>query len=109
MVIVDKNEKSENFGKIIGAGTVFVEKKFIHECGKAAHVEDIVVVKGYRGKNLGLKLIEILNGLAKMNGCYKVILDCEPHNVKFYEKNGYSLKGVEMAHYFNLDKQRARL
>ena len=29
--------------KIIGASTLVVEKKFIHECGKVGRVEDVVV------------------------------------------------------------------
>ena len=48
VVIVDRK-----LGKVIGAGSVILERKFIHELGKVAHVEDIVVQSGYRGKNLG--------------------------------------------------------
>ena len=67
-----------------------MEQKFIHECATVGHIEDIVVVKGYRGKNLGLKLIEALISLAKSNNnCYKVILDCDEKNVPFYEKVSY--------------------
>ena len=37
--------------------------------------------------------------MAYANDCYKVILDCEDHNQKFYEKCGFHRKGVEMACY----------
>lgn len=42
-----------NKGVVIGAGTLLVENKFIHACGRVGHVEDIVVDKAYRGYKLG--------------------------------------------------------
>jgi len=42
-------------GRIIAAATVIIEDKFVHSCSRIAHVEDVVVRTGYRGKNLGLK------------------------------------------------------
>lgn len=39
---------------IVGAGTVALEQKFIHNCGVVGHIEDIVVDKKARGKGLGL-------------------------------------------------------
>ena len=71
---------------MIGAGTLILEKKFIRGLGTAAHIEDIVVKPGYRGKNLGLRLISLLKEIGDANGCYKVILDCDSKNVAFYEK-----------------------
>ena len=53
--------------------------------------------KSVRGKGLGKKIIDALVFLAEKCGCYKVILDCEEHNIKFYEKCGFRLKEVEMA------------
>jgi hypothetical protein len=31
------------FYKVVGAATLLVEKKFIHECGQVGRVEDVVV------------------------------------------------------------------
>ncbi|KAJ3120803.1 Glucosamine-phosphate N-acetyltransferase-like protein [Nowakowskiella sp. JEL0407] len=39
--------------KIVGAGTIFVERKFVHLNGLVGHIEDIVTHKDYRGMNLG--------------------------------------------------------
>ena len=39
--------------KIVAAGTLMIEYKFIHNCGHIGHIEDIVVDKEERGKNLG--------------------------------------------------------
>ena len=72
--------------EVIGAGSLIIEHKFIRQLGTAGHIEDIVVKPGYRGKNLGLRLIEVLKQIAVVNGCYKVLLDCDEKNVKFYEK-----------------------
>jgi len=40
-------------GKIMGAGTLLVEPKFIRECGSTGHIEDIVVHEAARGLGLG--------------------------------------------------------
>ena len=89
--------------------------------GICGHIEDIVVAQGYRGKNIGIKLIELLKQLAVVNKCYKVILDCDTKNVAFYEKVSFSIsifdtciiqcgmhvKGAQMAWY--VDEVRAKL
>ena len=80
--------------KIIGAGSVIIESKFVRNLGLCGHIEDIVVDKSYRGKNLGRRLIELLKLVSQANGCYKVILDCAEHNVAFYEKCGFKRKEV---------------
>ena len=62
--------------------------------GLCGHIEDIVVDKSTRGKNLGKRIIELLKSIAQVNGCYKVILDCAEHNVPFYKKCGFNVKEV---------------
>lgn len=47
-VVVDKRT-----GRIVGAGTLLIEPKFIHECGWTGHIEDIVVHEDARGLGLG--------------------------------------------------------
>ncbi|PWY99409.1 acyl-CoA N-acyltransferase [Testicularia cyperi] len=86
--------------QIVACGTVFVELKFLRNNGIVGHIEDIVVHKDGQGKGLGKRIIEVLTAVAKARGCYKVILDCSPHNVAFYEKCGYHNAGTEMAIYF---------
>ena len=53
----------------------------------------------FKGKRLGLKLINLLTELGFALGCYKVILDCDDKNTGFYEKCGYERKGTQMAKY----------
>lgn len=83
-------------GTVVATGMLLIEKKLIHECGKVGHIEDIAVAKSEQGKKLGNSMISALTDLARKEGCYKVILDCSPHNVGFYEKCGYKNDGVEM-------------
>ncbi|KAJ3321893.1 Glucosamine-phosphate N-acetyltransferase-like protein [Boothiomyces sp. JEL0866] len=80
---------------IVGAGTIFVERKFVHHNGLVGHIEDIVTHSEYRGKNLGWLVIETL----KYIGDQTVILDCSDKNVPFYEKCGFKQKEFEMAYY----------
>ena len=90
---------TDETGRVIAAGTLLVEKKFIRNCGVCGHIEDIVVDCSQRGKNLGKILLQSLKEFAEQLGCYKVILDCEEGKVQFYEKCGFKEKGRQMAHY----------
>lgn len=89
-VIADENDE------VVATGMLFIEQKLIHGCGKVGHIEDIAVAKSQQGKKLGNFLIEQLSTIARITGCYKVILDCSLHNVGFYEKCGYKDLGVFM-------------
>lgn len=93
-VVVDENDT------VVATGTLLIEHKVIHECGKVGHIEDIAVAKSHQGRKLGDFLIKSLTLLAKEHNCYKVILDCAPGNVGFYEKCGYSVAGTEMEYRF---------
>ncbi|CAK9198463.1 unnamed protein product [Sphagnum troendelagicum] len=86
--------------KIVATGSILVEYKFVHNCGKAGHIEDVVVDNSVRGQHLGLRIVEFLTTFAEEAGCYKVILDCSTENATFYEKCGLSRKGTQMAKYF---------
>lgn len=76
-------------GQIVGAGTLLLEQKFIHECGSRARIEDIVVDSSMRGKQLGKLLIYTLILLSKHLGCYKVSLECRDSKIGFYESCGF--------------------
>ncbi|KAJ4972140.1 hypothetical protein NE237_005239 [Protea cynaroides] len=91
-VIEDKRSS-----KIIATGSIFVEKKFLRNCGKVGHIEDVVVDSSARGMKLGQKIISSLTDHARSVGCYKVILDCSLDNKGFYEKCGFQQKSIQMA------------
>jgi len=85
--------------KVIGTGTLLLELKFIRNLGTCGHIEDIVISTGYRGKNFGFRIVDLLRKIAVHNDCYKVILDCDDKNVGFYEKCDFVNKGTFMAWY----------
>lgn len=73
-------------GEIIGATTLMIEQKFIRAGGKVGHIEDVATREGYEGKGIGSAVMKKAIEKAVEEGCYKVILDCAEHNVRFYEK-----------------------
>ncbi|KAJ8532714.1 hypothetical protein K7X08_015603 [Anisodus acutangulus] len=85
--------------KIVATGSVFIEKKFVRNCGKAGHIED-VVDSSARGMQLGKRIVEYLADHAYSMWCYKVILDCTEENRPFYEKCGFKKKEIQMVKYF---------
>ncbi|KAG2152727.1 acyl-CoA N-acyltransferase [Suillus clintonianus] len=94
IVILDKASD-----KIVGVGTVFIERKFLRGLGSVGHIEDIAVDKSQQGKKLGLRIIQALTHISESNGCYKTILNCSDANIPFYQKCGYVQKENEMAKY----------
>ncbi|KAJ5705475.1 hypothetical protein N7536_001164 [Penicillium majusculum] len=86
--------------RVVGTGSLIVERKFIHSLGMVGHIEDIAVEKNQQGKKLGLRIIQALDFVAAQVGCYKSILDCSEVNEGFYVKCGFKRAGLEMAHYY---------
>ena len=76
-------------GKVIGATTLLIEQKFIHDGGKVGHIEDVVVRKDYQGRGIGKKIVNALLEYAEKKGCYKTILDCTDDLIPFYENLGF--------------------
>ena len=82
--------------KIVGIISVFIERKLIHNLGKVAHIEDLVVDKDECGKGIAQKLIDKCVEYAKNENCYKIILNCNENLIKFYEKNNFYNAGYQM-------------
>jgi glucosamine-phosphate N-acetyltransferase len=83
-------------GKIVGATTLLIESKFIHNGGLVGHIEDVVVNKEYQGQKIGEKIMNYLIEIAKNRGCYKTILDCTDDVKPFYEKIGFKQVANEL-------------
>src|SRR6476661_5704275 len=102
--ILNKINKDENYKiiiaedkknhQIIGTATLFIEQKFIHNGGKAGHIEDVVTRKGYEGRGVGKGMVEEL--IKKEKECYKIILDCDEKITSFYEKIGFRKHSIMM-------------
>lgn len=82
--------------KVVGAATIIIEQKFIHDGGKAGHVEDVAVAKEMQGRGVGHKVVQALLDHAQKKGCYKTILDCSEDLIPFYEKLGFKKYSIAM-------------
>jgi|TARA_R110000803_G_scaffold145418_1_gene211226 GNAT superfamily N-acetyltransferase len=85
--------------KIIAYGSLVLEYKIRGEA--AGHIEDIVVDKNIRGKNVGVNLINKLIDLARCLECYRVTLLCDESLINFYSKNNLKVSGVAMKKFIN--------
>jgi glucosamine-phosphate N-acetyltransferase len=82
--------------RIVGCATLLLERKFSHNGGAAAHVEDVAVHRDFQKQGIGKHLVRHLIMVAKENECYKVILETAPHNIDFYKKLGFRENGIAM-------------
>ena len=85
--------------EIICSGTIIIEPKIIRGCKNVGHIEDIVVKAAFRGNNLSQTILNKLKLYAEERNCYKVILDCHENLKKNYMRNGFEVKGIQMAVY----------
>ena len=82
--------------RVVGAATLLVERKLIHNGGLAGHIEDVAVSVRHQGHGIGTKLVEYLLEEARRRGCYRTTLDCEERLVGFYTRMGFERCGVHM-------------
>lgn len=87
---------AEAGGRIVGAVTLFIDQKFIHDGGRAGHVEDLAVSAGHQKLGIGRMLMEALIKAAREEGCYKTILNCPDGIVQFQSKMGFGPGLVNM-------------
>jgi len=83
-------------GRVVGATTLLIEQKFIHNGGLVGHIEDVVVDKNHQGQKIGEKIMKFLLDIANERGCYKTILDCTDDVKLFYEKLGFKQVASEL-------------
>jgi glucosamine-phosphate N-acetyltransferase len=89
---------AETGNNLVGTLTIIYEQKFIHNCAKYGHIEDVFVDYNYRGKKIGSKLISKALKSAKELSCFKCTLCCN-HNVKdFYLNNQFEERGINMSY-----------
>ena len=86
--------------EIIGAITLIIEQKIIHDGKCVGHIEDYVIKEEHRKTEVSTMLLNYVKILFEQNNCYKIILDCNPLLEEYYNKKGYKNKGIYMAYYF---------
>jgi predicted GNAT family N-acyltransferase len=86
--------------EIVSIATILYEYKFIHNISKLGHIEDVCTLKKYRGFGYSTILINYIINEAKKEECYKITLYCNENLEKFYNKNNFEKKGIQMAIYY---------
>lgn len=87
--------------RIVGAGTIFIEYKFIHKLAMKGHIEDIVVSKDYQKHGIGKRIVSALVDISMKRGCYKTALCSKEETMPFYKKCGFEEKERELVIYHN--------
>ena len=87
----------EKDNELIATGTIIYEEKFIFNISKVGHIEDICVKEKFRMNNFGKIIVNYLIEQARINKCYKVVLECGEQNIIFYTKCGFEQRGVQMS------------
>jgi glucosamine-phosphate N-acetyltransferase len=82
--------------RVVGTLSLIIEQKFIHHGGWVGHIEDVAVHRDFQNRGIGRQLVQYATEEAQRLGCYKVILNCRPERVGFYEKLGYRKHDVGM-------------
>ena len=89
---------AEENGTVLGMASISFNLALRYN-GEYCQLEELVVDKEARGKNVGGLLIEEKIKLAKKRGCKEYglyILEATKHNQGFYEKYGFVKVGEEM-------------
>ncbi len=89
-------------GHLVGSISLMIEQKFIRGAKIAGHLEDVVTKKWYEGQGIASALINHSIQAAKDAHCYKIILDCDAEMIPYYEKFGFTNKGIFMGQYISL-------
>lgn len=84
-------------GNIIGTGKLVIEYKFFQN---VAHIEDVVIDEKHRGHGYGQKIINHIIEIAKLKGCYKVVLTCKENLENFYSKSGLVKNEICMTYFY---------
>ncbi|XP_062573087.1 glucosamine 6-phosphate N-acetyltransferase-like [Saccostrea cucullata] len=81
--------------KIVGNAVLHVEFKFLQPSVKRGRLEDIAVLKEYRGRQLGKLLMDVTTILCKKVGCFRVSLHCKDYFVPLYQKFRFYIDDAE--------------
>jgi glucosamine-phosphate N-acetyltransferase len=75
--------------RVVGTASFFVEPKYLHKGGKAAHIEDVAVVRAWQFRGVGSVLVRHVLAACEAEGCYKAVLDCSLELASYYETLGF--------------------
>jgi|APCry1669189534_1035231.scaffolds.fasta_scaffold58552_2 ribosomal protein S18 acetylase RimI-like enzyme len=87
----------EENSRILATATIMYETKLIFNVSVTAHIEDVCVHPDFRGKGIGSQIMDKVYQEAKARGCRKVTLVTSIDTIKFYTKNDYEVRGVQLS------------
>jgi len=85
--VVCENSKND----VVGYASIMVQTKI--RGGRQGHIEDVVVNKTYRNQGIGTFLIKNLIDYAHQKRCYRIILETNDENKRFYFNLGFEYAG----------------
>lgn len=74
---------------VLGTASLLIEPKLLHDGRPAGHIEDVATHPEHRRRGVASALLRHIINFARSRGCYKLILDCDPSLVPFYEQFGF--------------------
>ncbi|RDJ35007.1 MAG: GNAT family N-acetyltransferase [Crenarchaeota archaeon] len=88
------NYKSQEI--VVATAMMHLQHKLSYNCGTAAHLEDLVVDKDWRGKGIGSVLVNNAIAVAQVANAYKIMLTCFPKTIPYYLQFGFEEHDVGM-------------
>ena len=82
--------------KIVASITIIIEHKFINNCAKYGHIEDVFVDENFRNKKIGKKIVEEAIKYCNEKECFKICLICREELEAFYSLNGFENRNISM-------------
>ena len=81
--------REQEIGPEVGHGFIIIDLK---EIGRPIGlIEDIWTHELHRKKGIGSQIVKELLEIAKKFNCYKVVLQCQDYNIKFYKQLGFEV------------------
>lgn len=88
--------EDKRYNVVVGTVTFVIENNLFNNMSKYGRVEDLVVHEGIRKYGLGRTLVNHVLKIAREINCYKVTLNSNEKNEKFYENCGFKKNKIEM-------------
>lgn len=92
-------DNNKIIGLIVGLINNLEESTYDFKCPKRGRITELVVSKHYRKSGVGSILLHSMEDYLKSVGCKDILLGVFAYNenaIKFYEKNGYHIRMLDM-------------
>ena len=92
-------ENNKIVGLIVGSINNEETDDYDFKAPKRGRINELIVNKEYRGRNIGQKLFDAMEDYLRKEGCKAILIGVFAYNDsarRFYEKNGYHLRMTDM-------------